>query len=435
MERQPQTKDSTVALELTETQPQPIQPWQQNRDVHQSLARCTPFALITGEPLFFCLGEQLMILVLGTYGYRLTDWIAGIQSRESLDVQNVVTTYSRREAGKLLIDVANGVFRDLKWTPLCHKPSFGVSRTLNYDSPLREGSTTNEKLLWTAVVQPGKKIAYRRSPLTPSVATNMPTLAVIKGQTYHDANSTDRKKRESRVTFLIGYRQGEPYPTDPNTEVTVVFEIMSNNAQHEWPYARLPNIGRYSDWQVANRLAVRLEWQEKGQWKSRYVQRDGRGFMGTKDPGCIRTYAEAMGLIRYFEQLTQESPRGWDLTYGLARVKRIDFDHMTQTVHISEVAPQGRSMPAPYEKTPNEVAREVAALGAYNANGAWRDWHPDVRGPKAKNRKCDACCIEEHYVVSGCPNAYREEVTNVNAGNSKNSRTEVKSMGMCTEQT
>ena len=36
-----------------------------------------------------------------------------------------------------------------------------------------------------------------------------------------------------------------------------------------------------------------------------------------------------MGMIRFLEQVNQNDPRGWNINFGLARVKEFKFDKFT----------------------------------------------------------------------------------------------------------
>lgn len=47
---------------------------------------------------------------------------------------------------------------------------------------------------------------------------------------------------------------------DYESEVHVIYEIM-NQGPHYSPFARLPLVGGYSDWEGISRLGIRLEWQ------------------------------------------------------------------------------------------------------------------------------------------------------------------------------
>lgn len=347
-----------------------------------------------GSGLYFQLIEQIMILIMGTYGYKITQWIEDIKNNESMAVDDVVRKMNGMESAKLLLDIANSVFRDVGWTPLCSRPSFGISRVLNYESPLRGGPHI-DKILWMLTVQPGVKSSYRRSALTATTSTSTPSIHFLNGNTYEAAYPRINKEHSTQTIY---FRRDESYPST-KAEVTIVFEIMHNNAPHPYTWARLPDFGPYSDWHIANTLAIRIEWQEQGQWKYRYIQKIERAFMKTDDPGCLRAYSEAMGYIRYLQQVNQERPRGWDMTFGLARVKQVIVDHMTQTVHVQELTPSGRSMPAVTMKTRQDLGNDIRLLGAQNVNIPWPADFSLVRSGRSQRAHCDACFILCFYKV------------------------------------
>lgn len=362
------------------------------------LCEMYPICITSSDSMTMAIGEQLLISVTGSYGYLIKDFVSTAATTGQPAMQNLVKTLSNRRIGKLMIEIAAPVFSTVGWVPLCDRPSFGVSRALNYMSPLADKGAEMEKLLWIRTEEPGVKQTFHRPACNIKDVNNQRFITVLAGREYADVvnpNSTSK----SRVTYTLRKDEDFANPSKDVKEVYVVYEIQLNGP-HPVPWARLPEVGCYSDWHWANHLGMRLEWEDKGQWYTRNVQKKEKGFMDTDDPGCIRAYAEAMGIIRYLQQVDQEGPRGWDITYGLARVKHLHWDHLNQTARLQEVSPSGKSLKPAVMRPFKDIVRDIQNLGARGVNANWRAWPKDGSMTDGPTRKCDGCYIDNFFEVS-----------------------------------
>ncbi|KAK5099830.1 hypothetical protein LTS08_005545 [Lithohypha guttulata] len=344
-----------------------------------------PICGTVGDPLYLDFIEQILIIVNGSYlpelKMQLTKATVGVSA-----LQDFAKIYSMRESAQILSELASAVFEEIGWTPLCDRPAFGVHRGLNYDSPIRQ-TDWREKVLWIKTTQPGIKVVYRRSGL-PVRATGA-TLGVIfkNGKTYQSATPN--------VKFGPHWKEGEGPPK--GTEVFPVVELMMNGP-HPYPYARLPEVGCFADWHFGNRVGIKLEWKgDDGKWYHQYFQRHNyREYMDSHEPGCTRGYAETLGLVKYLHQVPQDQPRGWMIDFGIARIKELTWDHMTQTAHLHElVAPTG-AWPPPTWKTTAQITQEIQQLGALGVNGPYMVFPPGTR-LMPSGRVCDTCFYERFY--------------------------------------
>ncbi|KAK5081393.1 hypothetical protein LTR70_000988 [Exophiala xenobiotica] len=344
------------------------------------------------------LGEQILMLTNGSYVPNMYVADVGRAATAPTDPEDtsreVVKVITLREVAHVLISVANTVFNDIGWTPLCSRPTFGVGKGLNYSSPLVEASRY-EKTLWIKVVQPGvKEVFYREGSemKPPSGGRSAYQTSFMKMSRYAE---------EGGVTWMNMYFHKDKNHPPQGTVVYPIWEIQLNGP-HPIPWARLNDVGLPSDWHVANTLALRLEWQDKdGQWWRTYQQSDLQlKFEPTNDQGALINYNQAMAVIRFLQQRQQFSPRSWFYNAGIARIKQLTFDHASQTVRLQELAPP----PEPWKKvTPKsnvQIRQEMAAAGCVNVGGTWnvrgRRGQPG-QGRKERASKCDACYIITHF--------------------------------------
>ena len=349
------------------------------------------------------LGEQVWMLVNGSYRSSYYDHLHKISLKAEVNsedltteiTQNVIRDISYKESAAVLISVADAVFKEIGFQPLCRRKSFGAHDGLNCKSPVRENDH-HEKTLWTRLVQPGVKEVYYREGME-----------IIKDKSNSSYNvefmglyAEDGNKRP----VVVQFPSGKPRPP-LGTIIYPVWEIMVNGEPHHTPWARLNEIGCYPNWRDANKLALRVQWEENGVWQSMY-QQVGRlaQFEDTEEPGCVTPYNRAMAIIRFLKQRVQADPPSWYVDGGIARVKSLTFDNFTQTIHIKDLAPSDKLVPRPRLKTVAEMADELTKLGCLNVGGEWGK-HALRPGDKfvkdhqnQKNIQCDACNIMKLFV-------------------------------------
>ncbi len=88
----------------------------------------------------------------------------------------------------------------------------------------------------------------------------------------------------------------------PGTPITVVFELMLDGSPHPRPWARLPKVGCFEDWNLANSIGVRVEWSEKnGGPQAMTLQASKREWLlDDNDYGANGAYGWAIAFVRFF---------------------------------------------------------------------------------------------------------------------------------------
>ncbi|RBQ74080.1 hypothetical protein FVER14953_09302 [Fusarium verticillioides] len=106
--------------------------------------------------------------------------------------------------------------------------------------------------------------------------------------------SPKRLTVENRIALFYG--RGRTYPAKfrpvvpvqgtslgPGSFVNVVVEITTDpDIKHPNPFVKIPIVGPFDCWNDASRLGIRVEFQDKGQWKTRYLKADSFAMVTTK---------------------------------------------------------------------------------------------------------------------------------------------------------
>ena len=335
--------------------------------------------VLTEDPLVLTFAEQLITLVVATYQKKVTQ-LDVEEASTPADAENVVVKHLPvKLAGTLLTRVAKSVFGQLDFQPLCERARFNAPVGLNWDSPLYD--VTRARTQWVRTVQPGVMEAYHRGGLDAYMEGKTMQVTPFNGRSYDDAAHN----------FKVNCYPGEPRP-EKDSILFVVCEIMTNGQAHHTPWARLPAVGPWSDWEYANRFGVRIEWQENDKWYQRYCQSSNTRQFQSGDPGAFMNYAIATGALRYFQGVGLNNPRGWDINYGTTRIKDLVLDHFTQTLTVKHLVRQTRNMQRPTLKSMDAVGNELRQLGAQNI-GQWGI----VQGIRTS---CDGCRVANMFDVS-----------------------------------
>lgn len=360
--------------------------------------RLYPISVTSGNAVYHTYGEQTLLLVNGTYQPIFRTSLQSA-TNDSAAMQQMVKTFSRIEVGKIFCNIGREVFKQLGFVPLGGRPGFGSNGGLNYESPMAT-SGFYEKNLWILTEQPGVKQVFHRTNATKAIDhSGTKSIWITTGRTL------DPQMGGADSQFAVNIFKADTTGPPANADVYVVLELMKDQP-HDTPWARLPDIGPLSDHDYANRLGIRIEWQdEEGQWYYRYIQiYKTSEFMPSDDAGCLKVYSQAMGLIRYISQITLSPAAaptgpnmGWFLDYGTARVKKLTWDHMTQTGTLVDHPAPGMVWPPVTYKSPQQIAAELTRAGAHRVDGVFGSF--GASNPKVK-RSCDCCFIQGRFNVS-----------------------------------
>jgi hypothetical protein len=281
---------------------------------------------------------------------------------------------------------AAGVFEEVEWTPLCQREGFGASKGLNWQSPL--GAESTEKIIWTAMES--EKFAftdYTRRP-KPATRSKRGSLTVL---------SIAAPKNLEIFQLNVAEKESGPSLGD---QVTVLFEVMHGGKPHKKPWARLPQICRFPDVDLANSLGVMITWVDKaGKYWEKYVQ--SRGAIIARDdniPGSLANYGSATGIIRYLQREKLVNEEGFDSDLGLARVKQVTYHHLKQLIDIRDRdfgSEHGilREVTKPKMRSLRDVGDMMFRLGAHNIDGPWRVFKEGTGREDGREQACDSCFV------------------------------------------
>ena len=353
--------------------------------------------------------EQISIVMFGAYHESVAP--DRVEHQVAIDPNSLPSDVESRNVNNkwnaaILTNLANEVFEQTGWKVATKRASFHCTVGWNITSPFFEIRTT-EALIWTRLDVPdgnmpnGRpvKAVFRRSPSTLNARGLICRMNARFGM---------MESRRSHLEFMLSTRMSEPRPQQSD-EVLLSVEIMLNGQRHPHSLGRLPGLGPWSDWNEAAGVAVKVEWfnHKAGQWMSNYIQKDNvwaSGKLAVLDEnvyGALRNYSHLMAIRRFFLRQTLPAFQGtWELDFGgIARVKKISFSNLTQTITLTDILDSIQGPLATY--TPN--AQMVSALSAAGARNVARAWPvtgsptrfiPNFNPPSTRPRtKCDFCYL------------------------------------------
>lgn len=110
-------------------------------------------------------------------------------------------------------------------------------------------------------------------------------------------------------------------------------EVRKNGSAHPHAWARLPNIGRFKNWEQANSWAVHIEWEYpvgSRNWRYMYVQ-SGHTFelADHRVPGSFKSYMKGIAFLQWITGSEPNHHHAWiPKIRGKARVMQCDTDMM-----------------------------------------------------------------------------------------------------------
>ncbi|OJD39026.1 uncharacterized protein BKCO1_300084 [Diplodia corticola] len=356
---------------------------ERNQAIYRSWRECTDqkmyiVCLIDGQGKIQkrqrTVAEQMFICLLETYHPDVLD-PARFLTAADMNEAGLMGTDSTAEAGKSVYHHQRHA-AVLQYFERCtreksgwkggvsRQQKFGAARGLNWSSPLVELFTTSDKVLWLKTSYPDMDV-YRRSP-TKIYKHRTGYLIVCKVTKHHWASGG--KMDHSDVIEIVFPKDTEEL--SDGMEVNTVIEIAPGGQHHPVPYARLAGVGPWTNWDQANRVGIKVEWQdEDGQWKHRYCQSTYGGTRDTsgmwKDPGHVKAYGKTVALIHYFSHEVQQPMVKWPESYGTAEVKEMKYDHLRQKIRFVDVALTTRSIAPPQKLSHQAIEDKLRAASDY----------------------------------------------------------------------
>ncbi|KAF9762346.1 hypothetical protein IL306_003444 [Fusarium sp. DS 682] len=254
----------------------------------------------------------------------------------------------------MLRSVASGIkSAEASLTKLClqdHATGF------NWSVPLVEG-IVNEASLWIRTTTPGD--VSTASPAMWTFRTHPRRVMVDKriGVLGGFGNDTQPPKFRPFIPF-------EGTNLGPGSLVNIVIEItIDPGTRHPSPFVQLPKFGPFDYWEEAFRIVMRIEFEEGGIWKTRYLKQESLTTFGAKiksmkasDFGeelnhlelgwlhCIKAIAALLNW-RWQPSDNALAQRVW-VPY-CCRLRLIEFDFFKQNLLVSDAEPAIKQHPLP----------------------------------------------------------------------------------------
>ncbi|KAK4502371.1 hypothetical protein PRZ48_005796 [Zasmidium cellare] len=343
----------------------------------------------------FSFAEQMLILILRAYRPEVVDLQHAVSGEdiavaagagESLSA--LAVTLDDRFVASELTAIAERVFSTIGWGG-----HLETSGGCNWKSPFLAFGDDNEPTLWVKV-DAGDRWCYFRKPKKPRL----------------DYTSAGRKFGQRQYFNLTGanyhsrFEESAQNPgPDQNTNTYISIEIMKVG-RHRESLTRLPDIGGPSNWDQANQVAVRVQWQDpKRGWLTKYIQFSSNQVMGdTQEAGALSSWATATAIRNKMERRVfargkydPPVPKYWQ-DYFVGRVLEIRYDAFEQAFVIKNAPPSPNPIPFPtindsdVRKKMEDLGLQRYGLALPDADTA-REWG-FKRGPNARTF-CDTVAI------------------------------------------
>ncbi|KAF2487625.1 hypothetical protein BDY17DRAFT_289301 [Neohortaea acidophila] len=320
--------------------------------------------------------ENVFIVLLRAYHNGVLNW--NTETRTGVEnVEDAITKdYSRKERCLLFDDLATATSRQTGYAdpkdPDRHN-AFGVKTGLNASSPMTEGEhELYSKRIWSLIRKPEiNRLEFHRSALIAGSASKQMTLFDLS---YKESYTTI-------ATFRIQRPPGDDFPS-PGDEFYAVWEV-STRGSHPVPYFRIQNIGCWSNWGYALRLAFKIVWKSKktGKWRTKYLQSAGKlRSHDAKRAGSLADYCWGVAIYAYLMRSAWPERQSFVPNFGLAHVVEVTVNQFEQTAHCVPVTEPLQELKGPNYEFSLAVAtmkRLTVQVGTVtqrlqNVNGPWQ---------------------------------------------------------------
>ncbi|KAM0721022.1 hypothetical protein Q7P37_003307 [Cladosporium fusiforme] len=360
--------------------------------------------------------ETTFMMIFGTMSSRVMVPRLLTSNNDTLG-GDIARSYDAQEMAKLFTNLARNAFTRAGFSipGVSGRRDFGLAPYgCNYTIPLGgEVGPAYERTTWVRQGF-GDLWSFRRAPLTFKKDKRVCNMSYSS----HEGNSLTLIIQPSEEELRqMGIQYGEEFfPT---------WEVMKpGKGVHAIPFFRLCDIGPWSNWHYANKVAFKLVWYSKKdkKWKARYLQRQARHRFVDKcvAPGALLDYSLGIGIFSYFTRSRFPQAQSWSADFNLARIIVVSVNGFEQTITLSHLLSPAEDLSGKGPDLNANVARvKMENLGLQNVNGPWKgfDWgwldDPTMwkdgvisqdakqkRGYKGRTR-CDTCFLAATSYHSG----------------------------------
>lgn len=302
-----------------------------------------------------------------------------------------------------LSSLAREVFQQTGWRPPTDRDGFGLRQGINISSPLYE-TMGKHRMVWTRtdiVSSEGKRIALFDRP--PVKALNRPNCRGWFVDVKRKTSGIVTKDTLSSFSASLDAAQHSPKKGD-QVQVTIEY-MLDDGIIHHRAWARLPKAGRYPDYEVANKLAVRLTWKSPVDGSQQTAYPQATVAQTTQKPaGTTNNFRGAISMIHYLLALRYEQPEPWISNFGKARVYKLTEIKLSRVVEYRELNKKWKTVPNPVYLTRDEAMNFLL----FQLDEAGHPSHltqvggSPIEGPYGKGSRtsCDRCYYNVGLSVS-----------------------------------
>lgn len=199
--------------------------------------------------------------------------------------------------------------------------------------------------------------------------------------------------------------------------VHVCWELMKPaKGEHLVPYFRVPEIGPYKYWSVANKAALKYFWKsaKDGRWRVRYQQSTlATRFLNNQSESCLALYAHGIATYAFFTRSMWPEKPDFVPDFGRVELVEVKKDMSQQQMIASAVTGSLTILPNHGGIDLDVAAVQMRKNGFEHVDGDWQaldfDWlcDPEYKVDKSggmRGRKlCDYCLLcKENLNHSAC---------------------------------
>ncbi|KAL6709950.1 hypothetical protein ACN47E_000735 [Coniothyrium glycines] len=355
--------------------------------------------------VFAHLVEQVFVCLLGSYQECIFAVPTGAMGQN-----NTLALINLRQAAAFFNDVSGKVFAQTGWISATSRKGFGVANGANWSSPLLEWNSRSEQTLlirtdsmvnYEASEAARPMAAFRRlTPLRAVYSKGKSALQVFTGPRFSEKSNT------FKVSLVVPEKDQGLHGPEADAPYHFVIEVLLDGSPHPHSWSRLPEIGRFKNWNQARSLAVRIEWeypQGSGKWFSRFVQKNRiwASFEPGGIPGAMDGYSISISILQWLFDATPNHDHAFiPRCPAQARVLQVHWDIHNQEVVISQ--PKPMTMHSGDKVSANSVVTAMENAGLLNVNAEWMNFtgnDPRAAGMRSyhigsgNRSNCDTCTL------------------------------------------
>jgi hypothetical protein len=309
--------------------------------------------------------EALCTLLSSSMDSRVTV----LSDRDSRSVDSGAGSFdfwSNAKAARILKDITDTVFQTFGFS--YPSSQTGKVEGLNVSVPIQELTFVLNARRWVRHAL-DDRLVFTSGPLTfkRSVVSG-----IARGHYYQFTIS-------SEMNFFINFQEDISKGLTDNTTFWSSWEVTTNGRLHEAPFFRVPKIGFTDNWEIGNRIGLRITWKDAktGKHYSRYEQFGHAEWNEYEsiDQGSLKTHTVGAALWAVFTRSqwgTKDSDRpGFYPSNHTIEILDLRVDHFRQEYTIEVDLSPVNVIPRVTINLEG-AANQMRRLGLENVNGQWR---------------------------------------------------------------